>query len=210
MPTSKEPPHPRLLSYGSTLQRDHPLILVIGREPNTSRPIVGDHGTYDFDEYPRCAFWNVSYSLIGEVVDTATRELKSACRRARSSPIVYGDALPIGLPNHVRNKADARRSVVTPLIEKHVGSIFAFDPVISRTRVVLLSGLEGNDFARSRLRLFAAARDRAVPAYPVPFFFGNNSDGIRGALNTDARALIRDVMRHFLDGSSEGGGGRRS
>ncbi len=47
------PTHPILLYFGDTAKIDLPVVLMIGREPNTHHQIVPGAGPYDFREYPR-------------------------------------------------------------------------------------------------------------------------------------------------------------
>jgi hypothetical protein len=99
--------HPAIAVYGDTAERSFPLLMVVGREPNSvnNGPSKGV-ATYCFDrdDGPRCAFWNTSYGIAARSVGLSTRELKARCRSERASPIIYADALPITIRNQTRNK----------------------------------------------------------------------------------------------------------
>jgi len=100
--------HPLFQTYANTLQQTFPLVLIIGREPNTDLEISGEHGLYNFDDHPRCAFWNVAYSVVAETQGLSAAQLKQQCRHRRSSPLVFADALPIGIKYAVRRKDELR------------------------------------------------------------------------------------------------------
>ncbi|NCC36255.1 MAG: hypothetical protein EOM24_30230, partial [Chloroflexia bacterium] len=118
--------HPTLSVFGTTVLSTFPLILVVGREPNNNLPIAPGIGPYDFRLAPRCGFWNISYSAVARTLDMSTRQLKALCVERCGSPIVYADALPISLPDHVTNKDKYRRKVIEdrPRLEAHIRAIF--------------------------------------------------------------------------------------
>ena len=145
--------HPLLQSYAATVERSFPLILAIGREPNTQLPISGDHGLYDFDLAPRCAFWNVSCGILGRSAGLSVRGLKNEARARGASPIIYADSLPIGLKNAVTDKQKHRRTIDRGLGSAHIDRIFAYRPLLDRVTVVLASGLTDSVFAESVSRI---------------------------------------------------------
>ena len=75
--------HPIISVYGNTDSKCFPIILVVGREPNSAAKFVNTIGQYDFEEYPRCSFWNISYSIIGEIINEKwnCRNLKKYLRK---------------------------------------------------------------------------------------------------------------------------------
>ena len=56
--------YPIILYFDETATASFPLILVIGREPNSDQAIENTIGQYDFCNAPRCAFWNTSYGML--------------------------------------------------------------------------------------------------------------------------------------------------
>lgn len=192
------PHHPLLQSYGETVERSFPLILAIGREPNTQLPISGDHGCYDFDLAPRCAFWNVSYAMLGRSVGLAVHELKSEVRARRASPIIYADSLPIGLRNSVKNKKLHRDAIQNGFGSAHVDRIFAYRPLLDRVSIVLASGLDDGVFSESVSRIRGHCEEKGIRYAELPFFYGTNTPKIRIAVAGDVEDSIRAVMRDFL------------
>ena len=138
-----------LLSFRGTTDKLFPLILCIGREPNTDKRIINELDSYDFNCHPHCAFWNTSYSVIAQTAGLKIRKLKRACNERMSSPIIYADALPGGLKNSVENKPERRKNIPTAEKKKHVTNVFKFD-LINRVEVVLTSGLDGPAFKESK------------------------------------------------------------
>lgn len=89
MKTLSASTHANLLTFDCTINHAYPLALMIGREPNTAQQIDNVIGTYDFREYPRCGFWNVSYGMVANAKGLTARDLKQLCVLQRGSPIVH-------------------------------------------------------------------------------------------------------------------------
>ena len=193
--------HPLIQSYGRTLDATFPLIVVIGREPNTDHEISDQHGRYDFDHHPRCGFWNVAYGVLGQAAGLTTRELKQRCRERQSSPLVFTDALPIGLKHAATNKEELRRAALAQ-VPAHIYRIFGFERIISRAALVIMSGLAGDVFEPSADLIEEQCTPRlnqpAIAMCRLPFFFGTNWPKIRAALDDGTRERLGEVMAAFL------------
>lgn len=195
--------HPLISIFSETASHSFPLILVIGREPNTDLAISADVGLYDFRIYPRCGFWNISYKMVANEADVSTSDLKSLCIQRHSSPIVYTDALPIGLSNAVRDKRIQRSKILEPDIKQHITNIFAHFALIARVQLVVLSGLDGTAFECSKKLISQECQDRDIMCINVPFFYGVHSQRIQAALREQDRKLIREIVEQFLIASVE-------
>jgi hypothetical protein len=186
--------HGDLKLYGETLHQQFRVIWVIGREPNTSLPIHHFIDSYDFEDNPHCGFWNTAYSTIEDV--TGMCMLKEYCIGRGASPIACSDALPIGIPNAVRNKRSRRLAVPTEGIQQHVDNIFSYQPFVSRVGCVLLTGLHRPVFQRSEAAIHEQCNRRNIPFIDLPFFHGTNAPAIRRELRGH-RALIADIVMDF-------------
>lgn len=195
--------HPLISIFNETASRAFPLILVIGREPNTDLAISADVGLYDFRMYPYCGFWNISYKMVANEADLNTSDLKSLCVQRHSSPIVYTDALPIGLPYGVRDKDRYRSEIPKTEIKKHITNIFAHFALIARVQLVVLSGLHDSGFKCSKKLISHECKARDIMCINVPFFYGVNSQRIQAALRERDRKLIRAIVEQFLIASVE-------
>jgi len=182
--------HPILLTFGQTLTSTFPLILAIGREPNTPEPIRNILGTYDFRRHPRCGFWNTSYSVVARVAGKKTRQLKHLCVSKGASPIVYADALPIGVPNAIRDKDAYRRAVSSSSIAEHIANIFAYRDITARVALIMVSGLYSPIFDTSKQQIEAACRSAGISYVHVPFFYGTNTRKIYNQLSPDHHHTI--------------------
>ena len=192
--------HPTLSVFGATASATFPLILVVGREPNTALPTVPGIGAYDFRWAPRCGFWNTSYGAIARVLGMPTWQLKALCAKQNASPIVYADTLPIGLPNHVGNKDKHRAMLIEnhwTRIEEHIPAIFAHDDLTVRVHLILASGLYEPTFEKPFALLRQEAGRHSIPTIKVPFFYGTNTQGIQAALDAEARRIIVEVVGAF-------------
>ena len=101
--------HPLIIYYKETANKIFPLIMFIGREPNNINPYEDTIGGYDFDEAPRCSFWNIGYKIVGNINGFAVSDLKNKCRSKKSSPIIFSDSLPSPIPMRIKNKSKIRR-----------------------------------------------------------------------------------------------------
>lgn len=195
--------HPLISIFSETASRSFPLILVIGREPNTALAISADVGLYDFRMYPRCGFWNISYKMVAHKADLSTSDLKSLCIQRHSSPIIYTDALPIGLPYGVRYKDMYRSKILETQIKQHITNIFAHFALIARVQLVVLSGLHDSGFKCSKKLISQECQDRDIMCINVPFFHGVNNKLIQAALKEQDRKLIRAIVEQFSIASVE-------
>lgn len=190
--------HPLIQSYANTLAHTFPLILVIGREPNTDLPITTDHGHYDFRAYPNCGFWNIAYSTVARTVQLTTGQFKQRCQDDNGAPIIFADALPIGLKQAVGNKQVYRAALSPEAITQHIARLFAYQPLISRVRLVMTAGLYRPTFDVAITQIEAQCQERAIAYRHLPFFFGTNSPKIQAVLTDSDRAAIRQIIAQFL------------
>jgi hypothetical protein len=192
--------HATILTYRETCSRVFPLILCVGREPNTDEQVEPGLGRYDFDRSPSCGFWNTAYGMVARVVgkQLRTSRLKDLCRSHDASPIICADALPIGLRYRAQQKREAREAVRDEEVDRHIQNIFSEVAIIRRVRLVVLSGLEGLCFRRAVSIIRAACDRERIQHVSVPFFVGSNAGDIQEALIEDHRVIIRAVFNDFL------------
>lgn len=194
--------HPLILYYSKTLESDFPLILVIGREPNTVEDISGDPGPYDFQKKPLCGFWNTSYGMLARVASdqknsVSTKELKNQCAKTKGSPLIYADSLPHGLPNAEKKKKEKRQLIPKQTIIEHISKIFNHKAIISRTRVVIMSGLKDSCFLTPAREIDRQCSDKSLELIEVPFFNGVNTKSIMNSLSQSNRSTLKEVWLRF-------------
>ena len=165
--------HPIIVSYKKTQSKKFNLILVIGREPNNNVKIINKVGQYDFDKSPFCAFWNISYKLIGSIINLSVKEIKEKCRQKKSSVILFADALPKPILNKIHSKNKIRRISYMEEIEDHINKIFE-KSIIKRVKLILLSGLGDSVFKHSKEQIKLFAKKRQIKISEVPFFYPSN------------------------------------
>lgn len=192
-------PHPIIVTYADTKEATFPLILVIGREPNSSKTIDNIIGSYDFEECPKTQFWNISYSVIAGTHEWEGKKLKRKCKQWNESPIIYADALPIGIPNKTKNKDAIRRELAPAAIQKHIDNLFSHDHIIERVQLVIASGLDGPRFRVARKKIQELCEKRGKKFVRVPYFHGVNKQKIEEALSQKTRGKIRKVLNTFKD-----------
>jgi hypothetical protein len=132
-----------LVLYGSTREQNHPLILVVGRQPNKDAEVKMEIGQYDFDgltpdeqvKARQCNFWHMAYCIPGrmhDVTDTTrtTAWLKDHARARGCAPIIIADAIPQGQLNGVANKSFVRERMQSRAVA-HARGLFALDPTVT-------------------------------------------------------------------------------
>ncbi|HSH79123.1 MAG TPA: hypothetical protein VLA19_11405 [Herpetosiphonaceae bacterium] len=191
--------HPILSVFGETEQRDYPLLLIVGREPNGNTPMTNEVGPYDFRIHSRCGFWNTSYAMVARAVGLKTFQFKRRCVSLGGSPIVYTDALPQCVPNAVADKWSSRASITTDVIHQHIDNTFSHTRLLSRVKLVILSGLDHPVFEMSCRLIEQRCRELELRCIRLPFFHGMHSRTIHGALKEVDRELIRNVVNDFFD-----------
>jgi len=130
------------LVYGDTLEKDFSLILVIGREPNRHSNIIDKVAHYSSPD--DASFWQTSHGLIARYAEMDARKFKSFCKNQNASPIVFSDASPVGLDNRFgwSKKRELRKAIPASVLEQHTQTVFSQSDIISRTAMVLVSGVE--------------------------------------------------------------------
>ena len=192
--------HAAVSIYANTLRRHHPLILIVGREPNLGADERSyGLGDYDFDRAKRCGFWNTSFGLVGGLIGLTTGELKGQCKTKRSAPLIYADASPLPLPSGLSRaqKRKQRIRIRKSLKLAHLNEIFRHEAIIRRVRVILLSGME--DFADQAAHIRNLAHQRRIPCFEISFFIGYNALAIRCQIETsrELKISLSNVIRRF-------------
>jgi len=201
--------HDLIISYKSTENHKFPLILVVGREPNSDEPFSKNSGSFDFDTSPRCAFWNISYSSIEGVCGLDKGTLKKLSRDADASPIAFTDASPIPINNSNAEKNSLRSAIIESDIDTHVQNLANLDHILSRTKLVLLSGHREGSLSAIARRNFAYASSRledmfdglGIPHVSVPLMYGNNKSNIVEVVekNEHIAKNMRGIVGEFED-----------
>lgn len=199
--------HDLIISYKTTENHNFPLILVVGREPSNDEPFSKNSGPHDFDNSKRCAFWNTSYSSIANVCGSDYYTLKELCRNASASPIAFTDASPTPINNDNPNKIILRASISEADIDSHVQNISNLYQILSRTKLVLLSGHRKGSLNTVARRNFAYASTRLegmfdgldIPHISIPFMYGRNQPKIIAEIEKQNHItkVMRDIVGEF-------------
>lgn len=213
--------HDLFLQYGSTFSSAYshlPLILVVGREPNSSTPFRSTIGNYPLEaqiyngKKRTVAFWDQSYGTIGKTAGLSCSALKSVARRVDASPIVFTDVMPTPAVYAAGSDAPrkAREDADEDTIFAHHKNIFSMREVIDRVTVVILAGhRHGNFKVRERKMLGQAtsslAKQCALQKPPIPTIetrsmFGKNQPWNLETINANANVtqLIKEAVNCLL------------
>ncbi len=187
-----------LLGYKDTFSRSFPLILVIGREPNTNKQIVNCLDTYDFREGSGCGFWNTSYGMVARIVELGTRQVKDKCEKLSASPILYADSLPKGILTATKNKQQQRKNITKEEKQIHIANLFAFEAIRQRVRIIITSGLNSSTFDFSKKEIDRHGQALGISVCHVPFFYGTNAKEIQLKLSEQDKFTIHGVWQDIV------------
>lgn len=205
--------HDRVLSYGKTYEEKRdPLILVIGREPSFKADnITSKMGRYDFNDVHPSSFWNVIYRYLAPAAGISDAYLKELCSSTKTSPIVVGDALPIGVKNGDDAVSTIRAEISECSISAHVKNTLDLSHAKDRVKLVLLAGhltgARGNKEAAKNLSLAneiykSEVRDlnENIRIVDLPFMSNLNSNELTRTLSEDGVPdLLQNILEEFYD-----------
>jgi len=189
--------HPLFLAFGQTVEKDFPIVLVVGREPNNNSVSDKTIGHYDFKKYSTCAFWNIAFKVFGAYNDLTTPQVKQLLIKRNASPIVFTDASPKAIPNKVKDKNSIRVTLTDEEINEHVTAIFANENLMKRVKLVLFSGLEDAKYNKFKTLFNEQAAKRQMPIKEVSFFIGNNYSKIEKQIGDKEVGLLKQIYNSF-------------
>lgn len=189
--------HPLLLSFGQTYEKDFPVILVVGREPNNETISDKSFGFYDFTKFPNCAFWNLAFKLVGSYNSLTTTQIKQKFIAHNCSPIIFTDASSKGILNKVAAKNEVRNSLKKEDFNAQVDAIFADEKLTKRVKLIILSGLSSNVYNDFKERLNQQATNRQILTKEISFLFGNNYPKIEKEMSDKEIKIIKSVFELY-------------
>lgn len=190
--------HPAILTFGQTAEQKFPLIMFIGREPNNSTMSDSTVGNYNFNDFPNCAFWNIAFGLVGTCTSKNTYEIKQVFKTSNSSPIIFTDASPKGIPSKETNKRQFRNTLTHQDFDHQIEVIFK-SPLISRVKLIFLCGLTENNFLYFQEHFIKKALTHKIPTSKIPFLFGNNVPKIKAQITENEIDIIKNVFQKYLN-----------
>ena len=181
--------HPILSVYGQTEKLAFPLILIIGREPNSGLEMGHEVGTYEFGK-GGVPFWDIPYSILAEYIGLKGRELKCFCRCRNNSPITFADISDKPIHSNDNNKSRKRNERETEDFVNHLTEVEQL-PIFKRVKSVIFSGLDYPLEAKGRygealIRFEKKWDDRDIETVRVRFPRGSNRAKIKEVLDSES------------------------
>lgn len=189
--------HPLILAHDQTYDRQFPLILIVGREPNNKGVSNGNLGLMNFVKYVRCAFWNVAFGIFGRINGSGCREMKLEFIKRKASPLLFVDSFSQGIENAEKSKHNIRIMQIEHS-EEHIDSIFKHAEVIKRVKLVLLSGLRNPIFENFKVKIKEKLVELNIPVREIPFLYPTNTNKILISLSDDDKELIKEIYKAFI------------
>jgi hypothetical protein len=188
--------HPILLYYKETIKRNHPLILVVGREPDstTGEPIDDTVDSYDFDtdRSTKNCFWAVAHEAFAHaLVDKKPYEFKDECRKAKCSPILITNAGIRCVQDGSGKQREMRSSASNDDKCKHFNNLSKHISILTRVKWIWLSGLDDEVFADYKIQLmkFMKHINPSIKIFCMPYLC--------------RRGLLNKAYREFIKSSSD-------
>ena len=180
-----------------------PLLLIFGREYNSTISVIPTSGKYDFRESRGPSFWNRTYTLIARACP-GSAHLKQRCIDLDLSPLVFANVFPQSIPNQV-NAKDAIRADISPSrISDHLQQVFAL-PIIERVQVVLLSVGAVPNFPFLRDLVTSQCNSQNMHLITLPYLASRSSNrDVDEALSDEDRSAIRRIISKFFASTNEG------
>ena len=192
--------HPLMYIVGDTEKKDFPLILTIGREPNYGDVLTDDIGIIDVDEFSamKGGVWVTAYTQFAKQYFGAQGSsgiLKKLCFEKNSSPIVFTNAFPMGIPNETVDKKAIRAELIDR-IPNHINNLFSKE-LIKRVKLVVQHGTDSSEPSTLATKLIEEKCSELNLAYcTTAFFYNGNSAKIQTSLETES-STIKAIFDEF-------------
>ena len=189
--------HSLILAYGETYIKEFPLILIVGREPNNATISDNSLGHFDFQQFPRCSFWNMAFKLIGSYNGLSTKEIKKLFAKTKSTPVIFSDAAAKGISSMIIDKNIIRDSMTKLDFDNQVEAIFFNHALIKRVKLIITSGLSKNLYVDFKQALHKEAKAKQIPVIDISFLYGTNYPRIQGEIGNNEAAIIKEVFETY-------------
>ncbi|MEI6184194.1 MAG: hypothetical protein WCP65_01610 [Bacteroidota bacterium] len=204
--------HPIMLGYEQTFEKKFPLIMIVGREPNTETmsKTDGSLGGLPFTDKgidingksynnQRCSFWNIAFGTFARYNQLNIREIKTLFVKKKACPLIFTDASPIAILNSVNNKYEIRKEIDQSILD-HVEMIFSKEEIIQRVKHVIFSGLQNPVYNTFKTQFIERANKYAIHINAdMPFFYGTHSEGIQKAIKQEDVSIFNSVYKEFIN-----------
>ena len=204
-----------LLVFGDTEEKNHGLILFVGKEPNNSLDRTVEVGSYGADwsdsgDGTSCNFWNRMYSHAGATVGMSAKSLRCICAGLGSSPLVVTDLSPMSLDGRfsIAGKKKIRKQISITDFEQHVEDVFSHASLLRRVKLVWMAGHKGSGLDSGIPIFEAACRQVEIPfVHTAALDSTRHSNAQRLAQLGSAEPIVREVILEFfsLNGFSAAG-----
>jgi len=196
------------LVFGETEKETHPLIVIVGREPNNNMDRSISIGTYADQalegegKWPsRVQFWNNSYGLIGRYAGLSAASMKHEGVSRKSSPIAFTDASPISLDGSVTpyQKRKIREEISQEVLDSHIDDVFSHTEMWQRTRLVIIAGVKGCGLDKAVEPLESACERFNIPSCHVHSLSSmRHTQDSRVEQLSEHASVIESVLEEYL------------
>lgn len=194
-----------ILYLGKTLELHFPLILILGREYNSSSinngkgDVIYKVDEYDFNKSRYSIFWNRAYGFVGRCYGEA---IKWHCRNKEASPIIFSNSLPHAIENVISTpkKNRLRMQIPEQYISSHVENMFN-QHIINRVRIAVLSGIENESiYGRATSKIITKCKERKIPYFEMEYLGSRKSnEQIDRSVSQADKERIRNIVKSFYE-----------
>ena len=194
-----------ILYLGKTLELRFPLILILGREYNSSSinngkgDVIYKVADYDFNKSRHSTFWNRAYGFVGRCYGEA---IKRHCRNKEASPIIFSNSLPHAIKDVISTpkKDRLRMQIPEQSISSHVENMFN-QHIINRVRIVVLSGIGDNSiYGKATSKIITKCKERKIPYFAMEYLASRlSNEKIDGSVSQADKERIRNIVKSFYE-----------
>lgn len=185
--------HDLILCYEKSLDKKLPLILIVGREPNSDVSFNNKVGYYELTKRNGSYYWKRTHKYIGEICNI--KNFRKKCINNKISPLIYTDISPKPMKYHRKGKKKERSKIEDKHFERHINKIFFKKSLIRRIRLIILG--VGNRKEFSRAVDYFKKMAKQIPIIETPFLINYNKPKIVKCLSKNKEKILEVVSEVF-------------
>lgn len=158
--------HDLILYYDKTIRKRFPLILIVGREPNSTIPFNNKLGHYNLAKKKGGWHWKRTHKYVGEIA--GIKDFRKRCIKSKQSPLIYTDISPKPMKHHQKGKKKTRLEITEKEFKEHIDNIFSQKAVMKRVKLVILGIGNRKEFSKAVEYFRNNAKGKLIIETPFP------------------------------------------
>lgn len=179
------------------LNNNQKLLMVVGREPNSSQK-YGDHiGEFWLDEPGVGHFWKVTHTILGDLIGyDQGQDLKKKVIENNFSPITFTNFSPKPLESTEDDVPAKRNQIDDEQIRNHIQSIFEKD-LIHRVDLFILAVGDREELQVNEKTFRRNAETHGIDVVKTPFMDARLKNEILDSLESEKENIRKIIGEGF-------------